>query len=371
MNILFTLPASRWLERRSLGPAVTRAAMMQRLGFLILAPLPLLLPPAWQIWVVLTLIFLIAIPGTALAVGFNALLATAVPVESRGMVVGRRNAFLSAAILISFLFSGWLLDQMPFEWGYVIVFGMGAVGAILSTYHMAQIKVDSIPQFKGRPLKDWAQPGRTLGFGGGMPHRLSLGMRLGLRRRQSVPGSMSSISPQYRGVMLAYFAFHFSQFLPVALFPIFWVRVLGVSDGVIGQINSLFYLTMLIFSPFLERMTRRFGNHRLTIVGAVLLAEYPLLTAFGENVGLIILANCLGGAVWAILSGALANRLLEVIPDDKRPSHLALYNVTLNLAVLSSTLLGPLLGDWIGLREALLASAALRVASGLMLARWG
>jgi predicted MFS family arabinose efflux permease len=58
-------------------------------------------------------------------------------------------------------------------------------------------------------------------------------------------------------------------------------------------------------------------------------------------------------------------------PEDKRPSHLALYNLALNVATLSSTMLGPLLADVVGLREALFIIAALRVGSGLAMARWG
>ena len=49
----------------------------------------------------------------------------------------------------------------------------------------------------------------------------------------------------------------------------------------------------------------------------------------------------------------------------------AVYNLILNVAMLSGTMLGPLMADVIGLREILYVAAALRVASGLALARWG
>jgi predicted MFS family arabinose efflux permease len=78
-----------------------------------------------------------------------------------------------------------------------------------------------------------------------------------------------------------------------------------------------------------------------------------------------------GGTVWAILSGALVNRLLEVTPENKRPSHLALYNLALNVATLSGTMLGSLLADVTDLRTTLFIIAALRVGSGLVMARWG
>lgn len=371
INILATMPAGRWLERRPLGPAVTRTAFWHRLGYFVLIPLPWLLPASLQNWAVLGLILLMAIPGTALAIGFNALLATAVPEEKRGQVVGRRNALLAAASGASFLLSGWLLDVLPFESGYGVVFALGAIAGGLSTYHLYRIRVSDPPRFKMRPLTDQAQPGRPVGFSGALPQRLHIGLRLWLRRRSQPGSSLGQISASFKWMMGAFFLFHFSQVFPAALFPIFWVREARLTDGEIGWLNGIFYLTMLVGSFFLAGLTKRFGNYRLTVAGALLLSLYPLLTALSIDIMLLLAANILGGVVWAILSGSLGNRLLEQTPADNRPAHLALYNLALNVAILSGTMLGPFLANWTGLREALLVVAALRVGSGLALARWG
>ena len=298
-----------------MGRAVTQAAVFHRLGYLLLIPLPLLLSDPLRIWAVLGLTFLMAVPATALAVGFNGLLAAAVPVDKRGHVVGWRNALLAGATILSFVLSGWLLDRLAFEVGYLVVFALGAFGAGMSTYHLYRIRIDSSPEFKGRPLKDHAQPGRPVGFSGSQPSRLTFGLRLLLTRRLHADRIFPRISSRYRWVMLAYFLFHFSQVLPGALFPIFWVRELRLTDGVIGWINALFYLTMFIVSPMLASLTRRWGNYRLAAGGALLLSLYPLLTALSTDLKLIIVASVVGGSVWAILSGSLYNRLLELIPE--------------------------------------------------------
>jgi MFS family permease len=140
---------------------------------------------------------------------------------------------------------------------------------------------------------------------------------------------------------------------------------------VIGWINAAFYLGMLICAPLLGRLAQRVGNYWLSVVGAILLSVYPLLTALSWDATLLVVAGLIGGGTWAILSGALSNRLLEHVPDNDRPAHLALYNLALNIATLSGTMLGPLMGDLIGLREALFLMFILRVGSGLALARWG
>lgn len=371
LSILFTFPAGEWLAVRSLGPAVTKAAIWHRLGYFILIFAPLILSASFQIWAILLLILLMAVPGTALAIGFNALLAATVPPKDRGRVVGRRNSLLAGTIMIAFVSSGRILDLLSFGWGYAVVFSLGALGAAMSTYHLSRIQVPATTAAQIRPMRDRAQPGRGVGFNGGVPFRLSVGMRLWLTRRPTIPALLHGISRRYWWVMVAYFLFHFTQLMPAALFPIFWVHEANLTDGAIGWVNATFYLTMLTVSPFLEPMTKYFGGYRLTAGGAILLALYPLLTALSSDLTLLLAASIAGGAIWAILSGALVNRLLEHCPEDNRPAHLAIYNLTLNVATLLGTMLGPVLANITGLREALLVIVVLRVGSGLALARWG
>ena len=375
VSVLFTLPAGRWLERRSqdnaLGRVVTRSAFWQRLGLFCLIPLPFIVPVAYQMQTLLLLVVLMAVPGTILMVGFNALLAATVPPEARSKVVGRRNAIIAGSIMVSFLVSGWLLDQLSFESGYTVVFIIGARGGALSTWHVSRIQVPPLPVFQGRPLKEYAQTGRVIGFSGGIPQRLSVGLRLLISKRPTITGILGDVSGRFLLATGAFFLFHFTQLLPTAIFPIFWVREVSLSDGQIGWLNAAMYLAMLVAAPFLAPLTARFGNVRLMVVGAVLLCLYPLLSALSAGFLLLLIASLSGGAVWAILSGAQINRLLELSPEDQRPSHLALYNLAFNVAMLIGVLLGPPLAGALGLREALLITALLRVGSGLVLARWG
>ncbi len=62
---------------------------------------------------------------------------------------------------------------------------------------------------------------------------------------------------------------------------------------------------------------------------------------------------------------------MERVPQDDRPAHMALYNLVLNLGILSGSMLGPLLGEWFGLRNTLFISAALRLIATILLAMWG
>jgi MFS family permease len=371
VSVLFTFPAGQWVESRSLSRVLKQTIILQRAGFVLLIPLPFILPAAWQIWTVLFLTLLMAIPGTALVIGFNAMLAATVPPEFRGRVVGGRNALLAGTIMLSFLLSGAILDHLIFEWGYFVVFGLGALGSIMSAYHVIRIQIpETSSQFQGRLLRDRAQPGRVVALTGSVPQRLSMGLRL-LSNWRPHAGSFRYITNGYWWTMFAFFLFHFAQLLPAPLFPLFWVREAHLTDGQIGWVNAIFFLFMLVASPFLGRLSKRLGNYYLIVIGATLLALHPLFTAFSTDMTLLIVASIVGGGVWAILSGALYNRLLEIIPEDTRPVHLAVYNLALNVAMLLGTMLGPMLADIIGLREMLFVVAAFRVISGLALARWG
>jgi len=371
VSVIFTLPAGRWVEGHPLDRVLKQTVFLQRAGFLLLLPLPFLFSAGWQISAVLLLTLLMAIPGTALVIGFNAMLAATVAPEYRGMVVGRRNALLAGSVMISFLLCGAILERLSFEWGYFAVFGLGAIGALISAYHVIAVKIPEVPpKFAGRALGDAAQTGRLSALSVSAPQRLTLGLRMLMRWRPQI-GSFKQISVAFWWAMLAYFIFHFAQLMPGPLFPIFWVREAQLTDGQIGWVNAVFYLAMLVTAPLLAPLAKRMENRRLNVVGAILLGVYPLLTAMSSGMSLLIVAGILGGATWAILSGALYNRLLEVVPDNNRPAHLAVYNLILNVAMLSSTMLGPLMADVIGLREILFVAATLRFISGFALARWG
>jgi len=61
---------------------------------------------------------------------------------------------------------------------------------------------------------------------------------------------------------------------------------------------------------------------------------------------------------------------MERTPDGDCPAYMALHNLALNLGILLSSLAGPLLSASIGLRDAMLVSAGLRFAAGLLFILW-
>jgi predicted MFS family arabinose efflux permease len=171
--------------------------------------------------------------------------------------------------------------------------------------------------------------------------------------------------------LLAYLIFYTFQYLALPVFPLFYVNELGLSDGAISLGSALFHALMMLVSLRLGRLSARFGYHGIMVRGAFILGGYPLLLFLAQDARLFWVASLVGGVSIGLLNGGLVNRLMERVPEQDRPAHMALHNLALNLGILAGSLSGPLLAEWIGLRPMLLASGALRMLAGVFLLLWG
>lgn len=352
VTLFLSIPTGRWLQSQNTGRAIFWSSVYYRLGYIAFVFLPLLPSRPGQIWAIIVLTFLMAIPLTTLGVGFNALFAEAVPIEYRAHVAGVRNVTLSVTYMISSLLSGYILKNVEFPLGYQIVFAIGTIGAAMSSVHLyfvRPLKVDT-------PAIPAAPPPLTL-----RPYARALATSLRL----------DIWNTPFRNVLLALFAFHLTQSLPLPLFPLYNVRVLKLSDDHIGIGTALFYLTVLLGSTQLRRIAHNIGNKRLTGWSVSSMALYPLMLAFSTTVWHYYGLSLVGGLTFAMVSGSYANYMLEHIPAHDRPPHLAWYNIILNVAVLVGSLVGSAVGDSIGLASALLIFAALRFLAGLVILKWG
>jgi MFS family permease len=367
VNLLASIPFGRWMENRPIVRTTFRASIWTRLGYMLLAALPVLVPEGARVWAVILLTVLMSVPGTLFAISFNALFADLVPPDWRAFVVGRRNALLSVALTGTVLVCGWLLDHLAFPVSYQWVFAIGALGALLSSYHLGKLVAppgDPSTSRVGRPLLDIARPGEMRQLDA--PRGYS-GLRFLTRAHGARLLRLDLLRGSFGGFLLSYLAFYTVQYLPQAIFPVFWVRELKLTDGAIGLGSALFYVAMMGTSIALRRVTGVLGYRRLVHVSSLLYSVYPFLTWVAHDATLFWVASFLGGAVWGLLNGALINRLMERVPEDDRPAHMALHNLALNLGILIGSLLGPALATSFNVRGAMLGAGFLRLLGGAVL----
>jgi MFS family permease len=355
VSLALAIPAGRWLETQNINKAVFRASVWYRLGYLLWVPLPWLFSEPVQVWALIVITLLMAVPLAPLSVGFNALFAAAVPPQWRAHVASVRNVAFAVAYILSALGSGYLLEHLPFPDGYQIVFGIGFLGAALSSMHLYFIKP---VQPTNPPLPPRPQPA-------------SIKKALSPRQQLLTVIRFDIWKTSFRTTLLVFFGFHLAQYLAVPLFPLFQVRQLHLTDDQIGIGTALFYLTVLLASTRLSAMVRDLGHHIVTGISVAGLAVYPLLLAFSRTPTDFYWTSILGGLNFAMVIGSYANYLLEEIPIEDRPAYLAWYNVILNASILLGSLTGSLIAGAIGLGAALILVALLRFLSGLAILKWG
>jgi MFS family permease len=369
VSLLVSMPAARWLEKRSVIRASFQSSVLHRLGYLVLLAMPLLVGAAVQVRLLPLLVGLMSVPGTLLAISFNATLADIVPPEARAYVIGRRNALLGLSTLTTSLACGWLLDRIVFPLNYEIVFGIGTVGAVLSSVYLARIRAGTNPPPRvGRALQDSAQLGS---FRFADSQRTAPGLRFLLRARGWRLLRFDLVRGRFGLFLLVMLLFYTFQSTSIPLLAPFWVGTLHLSDGTISLGNALLQSTLLLASFNLVGLSRRFGGRRVLAVSATLYGLYPFLNGLSHGPGLFLTASALGGIVWGLASSGLATRLMERVPQSDRPAHMALFNLALNFGILSGSFLGPALAARLGLRDALLAAGALRALAGVLIALWG
>ncbi len=353
VNLIFTLPSGHWLEGKSLIKVSFRSAILQRLGYVFLVALPWLFTSSeGQVWGLIWTTLVMSVAGTVLAISFNALFAEVLPPEHRAHAVGRRNILLAISITIATLLCGQILDRVVFPHNYQIVFLIGAAGAMLSSYHIGRIRKPD-PIEKVASLVE-AEDAESISY----PKRKSL-LRLDL------------LTGPFGIFMLAYLVFYAFQYFPVPLFPIAYVDSLRMTDGMIGLGTAIFYGAMMLASFRLGYYSTRFGHRKVLVISAALFPIFPLFLGMAKGPELYYLACLIGGGINAMLTGALVNRLMERVPPDDRPAHMALHNLALNLGILVGSLLGPVSADLIGVQPSLMVGAGLRLLAAGFFWLWG
>ena len=354
VNLFLAIPASRWIEKRHTGRAVFWSSVVFRAGYFLWIPLPWLLDAQGQIWALIILAFLMAIPLTPMGVGFNALFAESVPDRFRAQVAGTRNITFAITYMMTSFGAGFILKSMPLEPGYQVIFAIGAFGAAMSSFHLFHLKPMQEANF---PLPASPQPEVTPV--GKAPQGIKAALRLDIW------------STPFRNVLIALFCLHLTQYLPAPVFPLFNVHILHLNDSNIGTGTALYYFAALIGSTQFRRIAQRYGNKKVTGWGAVGMFAYPFLLAFTKVVWQFYAISLIGGVVFAMVNGAFINYMLEKIPPNDRPSHLAWYAIVLNVAILAASFAGPAIAESAGLVYALIIIAILRFLSGIVILKWG
>lgn len=337
INILFSIPSSVYGRGKSSHQVTRWAWLFTRLFYLLLIPLPLLFTAKTQIWTIMAITLLMNIPATLAAVMGNTFFAETVPLRFRGSVVSTRNALMAAASMISSLSVGLLSRVFPLEQQYTIVFAIGFIGGMLSVLSIFLI----------RPIDDIEEPR--------LPHMTGDALRNPLR-----PDILKGV---FLRVLLILFIYHVAMFWVNPLFPLYQTRALRMDDLLISQGTSTFWIVYFLTSTQTGALGRRWGFQKLLGYGALVISVSLLIFVFSYQQWIYLAGQVINGIGWAWIGGGLINYLLENVPANDRPAHMAWFNIAVNIAMLISGLVVPRTIEFTGLFGGMLLSVGLRFAA--------
>jgi MFS family permease len=349
MNILLAIPAGILCQRYPLMKTNVVVAILNRLFYLSYLILPFFLHSSVLVWAFLANALLMNIPGAMTGILGPAFLGESIPPDWRAYTIGIRNAALAAVTMVISLVCGQILVRTTFPIGYQIVFLIGFLGAGLSIVHLARIHTYASlglavkePEVEHKPPKE---PGNRLRF-------------------EVLSGSFGRI------LGLLFFC-QFALNLAASLVPVYQVRALHLTDGTISVGNAVFWIVYFLSSILSGRMARKVSQKTITSVGIALAAVGLITFALSFNPWVYFINQMIGGFGWGLLISGQVNYILAKIPASDRPAYLMWFNLAGNLALLTGSLLGPVVAGWTGLLVALMIVAGFRLASSVALQKWG
>lgn len=345
MNLIVTLPAAQLLRKTPAMKVVPRAALITRLFYGLLIPLPVLLPAETQLWVILGLVLFQNISGTIAAMIGNAFLAESIPTEWRGQVIGTRSALVAITTMVTSVVVGQILNAMSLANGYQVVFAIGFIGSMASAYQLFKVKAVPDPQV---PVE----------VDNGGPANQSVFRR-------------SILRGPFRRVLVMMFILYVAIFLPMPVFPLYQVNALHLTDQVISLAASLFSVVQFVTSSQFGKISRKMGFQTITGLGMLIAATSTAMFTFSYNYWLYFATQIVGGIGWGLFNNGSVNYLLENVPADDRPAHLAWFNLAINAGVLMCGLVAQQLVGGLGLLGAMLLSVAVRMLAGLLVIKFG
>jgi len=339
INIFWLIPSARIIERRRRRlPIIVLAGFLQRLGYLLIALMPFVFR-VYRPEALVGLVALITFPTAIASLAFTSLIAEVVPADKRAQVISIRSVLASIVSTVTVLISGKLLDLLLFPYNYQILFGVGFAASLVGLYYLSRIKVaDAIvaeqqPQRKSPPLTT----------------RLRRSARQLVNQRDFVRFSASA------------FVFQWGLYLPSALYAIYRIKYLGASDTWIGLLSMAHSAVTIVAYFYWGKVIRRKGSRLVLLISSLGAVLYPVLTGLSPRIELLLLASVVGGIFGAGFSLSFFNTLLEVCPQERRPSYVALHTTLINVAAFLSPLLGASLASRLDIRIVFFIAGAVRL----------
>ena len=334
---LLSLPAGRFVAKQPrLVPVIVRCGSAFNAAYLLVALASWLLPRyAPQAVVVIWALASVALAFSSVA--FVAALGEAVPPSRRGNVISIRYAIHACVAAVTLQITGRVLTWVPFPLNYQVVFLASFLAGTGSIWIIRKMR-----------LPEQRPPAPALAIGSTSQRWRAAFVALRLQ------------APFFR-YLTSSSVFRLGMSLPNALYSVFWVKHLHLSDGTIALAIALNYGSNVFGYYLWNKVAKRKGRAWVLAASCLGVATYPLLTGLARSSLLILIVSVIGGLFGAGMTVSFMDVLLATAPAEQRSSYVALDSAVGNGTAFLGPLLGSLLANSLGIRIALFMGFAVRV----------
>jgi len=334
--IVVALPAGAFVQRRS---NLVKLANWGRMIFRCVTACFCFLPylsASIAPYVMVGARTLLSVPSSVVNVSVTTIWGRAIPPERRPRMLSTRwaiNGLFAAGL--GYVFGQWL-DWAAYPLNYQVLFLSGLVAGLGSVLVMSKLRLDPVEAPKERP-------------------------KLVLKEIPALIGA----EPKFLSYVIAAFIFRLGLHLPMALYSIYQVRVLGCSDAWIGTLLTVQRLVGVASYALMARYSSRPNVHRWLWLSCVGAALYPLAYALSSTPTMLLMPAVAGGIFGSAMNVFLTDKLFEVSPADNRPAFVAVNSLLANVAAFVAPVAGTAILGAASIHVAFYISVVLRAAGGL------
>ncbi len=346
-NALVFLPAASLVERcKARLPMVLVWAGLHRMLYLPLAFIPFLpTVPGVKAGVLVAIVTLMSVPGAISGVAWTAMVGDMFPENRRGEIFGLRNMYVGLTGVLGTLAAGYLLDIVAFPVNYMLLFIVATAFGALGIAFMSRMR-EVIPSQKG-----------------------VVAARQGLISRVRDLLADQEYGRKFKFFSLSCFVLWFGFGFTAAMWPIYHVEVLSLSNATIGAFATLAGIATVASSVYWGRVVSRRGNRIVLLICMAGLAVFPAAYMLSRSVSYLYAMQVISGFCIGGINLTVFNLALAYAKPGRSASAVAVFNMMINVASFVAPFLGDVFYRTFGIRLTFYAGTCVRLVSLLLLSR--
>jgi len=165
---------------------------------------------------------------------------------------------------------------------------------------------------------------------------------------------------------LASMFFYLTWQIPWPLFSWYQVRILHANNVWVSLLALMNTGGALAGYGVWRRLIERWGNMKTLVVATMPIFVTCVAYAFSTELYTIAASNLIVGAIFAGVNITLFNAMLEVSPEKRKATFIAVFNTVVTISAVVAPLIGVGLLNFMNFRGAFLVSAVLRIAGSFV-----